>query len=56
MPLFLFRCACGKEKEVLDKEPPKTVECECGKHMEYEPFAGSTFVLKGKCWAKDGYG
>ncbi len=34
MPLFDFKCTCGKEREVYTYDLTKVVTCDCGLQME----------------------
>ncbi|RKX67080.1 MAG: zinc ribbon domain-containing protein [Tenericutes bacterium] len=57
MPLYDIRCeACGDEKEVFLKLTERTPKCaSCGSNMK-KVISSTTFILKGKGWAKDNYG
>lgn len=54
MPLYQYNCDCGKIIEVNHGMDEKRIyKCECGLQM-YKDF-NTQFLLKGTCWAKDGY-
>jgi len=63
MPLFDYQCPrCGDQREVLQKDsapPPVCWRLTCD---DKEPppmvrlLSSPAFVLKGKGWARDGYG
>jgi len=57
MPTYLYRCLqCGKEQEV---EHPMThngqIRCHSCDGIAERLISACDFILKGKCWAKDGY-
>ena len=55
MPLVDFHCSnCGKNKEVLVKDPNGDFRCECGILMTRQ-VGKSNFSLQGTGWFKDGY-
>ena len=64
LPTYVYRCPkCEKEIELIqsfkDKQAPLCDICVdegSGSHLQMETIiqAGS-FVLKGSCWARDGY-
>jgi putative FmdB family regulatory protein len=56
MPIYIFSCSgCGKELEVIQKVDDAYPVCaECRVEME-KKIVNSSFVLKGSCWARDGY-
>ncbi len=65
MPIFGYRCGkCRKEFEVfyttqsaVEREEPSEKCPECGSTKKRKlPPKGTSFQLKGKGWAKDGYG
>lgn len=56
MILYDVQCTCGNEKEVylkIDQEPPKCPKC--GQQMQ-KMISATTFILRGRGWANDGYG
>jgi len=57
MPIYEYECPkCGHIQEELiltENDIPKCVEC--GSNVKRIMSAGN-FILKGKGWAKDGYG
>jgi len=56
MPLYDTYCDhCGHEKEVILKLDQEAPSCpKCGEKMKIATSCTS-FILKGKGWAKDGY-
>ena len=55
MPLYDLYCNCGYVKEEvlkLDQEMPSCPKCG---HQMRKAITGTTFILKGSGWAKDGY-
>jgi len=58
MPVYLYKCKCGKEVErffTTISKGMKSIPCpDCGRGMTRTPALGS-FSLKGKGWFKDGY-
>lgn len=57
MPLFEFKCgSCGETKESLRTLATASNDevCTCGEIMQ-KVVNTSSFVLKGKGWANDGY-
>lgn len=55
MPVYEFQCECGEEKEEIVPMGTVTIKCNnCGKLMK-KVISKSTFILKGSCWAFDGY-
>lgn len=57
MPIYVFKCECGSEFEVIAKVGDDIAACSCGK-MATRIFSGeSSFRLgDGGCgWARDGY-
>jgi len=55
MPLIDFKCSnCGKDREVLLKDPNGQIKCECGILMTKQ-ISNANFSLKGSGWFKDGY-
>ncbi len=63
MPTYVYRCPrCQAELEVIRKitDQENAPQCFCredelsGTLME-RVFTPSSFILKGSCWAKDGY-
>lgn len=55
MPIYNFKCNCGKEYEELVPIYTNTFKCTCGKEANKVPSL-SNFHLKGSDWAKDNYG
>jgi len=58
MPIYPYHCEnCGKDIEVeqrITAEPLRTCEA-CGQQTLVRQIAGTSFVLKGNRWFKDGY-
>ena len=54
MPIYNFKCDCGKEYEELVSSNTTTFKCTCGKEANKVPSL-SNFHLKGPGWAKDNY-
>jgi len=61
MPTYLFKCEdCDHERELVTSiakfdEVREEIMCEkCGGKMKVV-INGTSFLLKGKGWAKDGY-
>ena len=59
MPIYEYKCeACEHQWEELQKiSDPKITKCEkCGQETAKRLIGGGTsFILKGDCWAKDNY-
>jgi len=58
MPLKDFKCEkCGFKTEELVRTGQDTYACpECGYTMKaLKVPSRTTFVLRGSCWARDGY-
>lgn len=64
MPLYVYECPnCKKSVELMqkfsEKAAPLCDDCTdpaTGSHIQMETVMQSTsFVLKGGCWARDGY-
>lgn len=56
MPIFEFKCKCGKKLEKFVKKPIKTTKCpSCNRRMT-RIISPTNFKLKGPGWAKDSYG
>lgn len=57
MPTYVYECPqCKRSKEIflkITEEPP--VWCNMCTILMSRVIQPSTFVLKGNCWAKDGY-
>lgn len=49
MPLYEFKCECGKIVEKLAKMDTEETECMCGKVATHQMSIGS-FQLKGTGW------
>lgn len=56
MPIYIYRCEGGHLFEELQKISDKPIEkCpKCNKKAERQ-MGATAFILKGTCWAKDGY-
>lgn len=53
--IYDLKCkTCGKEWTVNQTINDPNPDCECGGKTE-KLISSSTFILKGKGWAKDGY-
>lgn len=56
MPIYEFKCECGKELEELVSLGTKTIKCPvCSQDME-KVVSRTSFILKGSGWAFDNYG
>jgi len=56
MPIYVFECKnCGKVKEEYFSSNDLTNAPECCKVSMRKIPANTSFQLKGKGWAKDGY-
>jgi len=56
MPIYHYKCSvCGKVvhrfRKIADREDPV-----CCKQQMSRLFLSADFILRGKNWAKDGYG
>lgn len=55
-----YKCKkCGKEFEYMSVRSDDRPECECGakeEELEKQIPKETSFVLKGKGWARDNYG
>jgi putative FmdB family regulatory protein len=49
MPLYEFKCECGKVTETLAKMGTEEIECKCGKQANLQMSVGS-FQLNGTGW------
>ena len=60
MPTYDYKCkACGKESTATQSitEEPLRMCLDCGElELERLISAGTSFALKGRGWASDGYG
>jgi len=56
MPTYRYKCSKGHEFEAVEKitDDPRTCCIECKEKVE-RMITQTSFVLKGKGWAKDGY-
>lgn len=55
MPSYNYKCAkCGAEQELIQKISEKKAPDCCDQPME-TVLGTPAFILKGGCWAKDGY-
>lgn len=55
MPLYDLYCICGHEEETILKLDEETPPCpECGEKMK-KAMSRTSFILKGRGWAPDGY-
>ena len=55
MPLYDIECICNYKDEIYLKLDQETPRCpKCGEQMK-KMIAATTFILKGGCWACDGY-
>ena len=54
MPIYTFKCECGKIYEELVPLDTLIFKCECGKDAKKVPSL-SNFHLKGSGWYRDGY-
>ena len=55
MPLYDIYCDCGYKKEMMLKLDQETPPCpKCGHQMK-KAIPHTSFILKGRGWAKDGY-
>jgi len=54
MPLYEFKCECGKVIEKLVKMGTEQTQCECGKTAHSQISSGS-FILKGTGWYATDY-
>jgi putative FmdB family regulatory protein len=54
MPLFEYKCECGKTIEKINKFDVDKIKCECGK-IAKRTISMSTFHLKGGGWYDSGY-
>ena len=61
MPIYEYRCdVCGVTHEHICKhsERPEFIVCKtntCSAGYAYHVPSGTSFHLKGNCWARDGY-
>lgn len=59
MPYFVFKCFhCGNEEErsmTFQETEKRVVLCAKCKKPKRRIIAKTSFILKGDCWAKDGY-
>ena len=58
MPLFEFKCSCGKSEEHLQAFSKRQdfVTCrECGGEAKRVEVSKTSFTLKGTGWFVDGY-
>lgn len=65
MPTYVYRCwKCENRVEVVRKITAEEVVPECKECTDLEPlgpvsmervYESTSFILKGSCWAKDGY-
>lgn len=62
MPTYSYECrSCGTTKDIVrgikeDEVKPKCENCfELGNPEMQRVITPTTFILKGGCWAKDGY-
>jgi putative FmdB family regulatory protein len=61
MPLYEYKCTdCGFHLErylsIDDRDLPTTQECPaCGEYCVVRGVGCGSFILKGGCWASDGY-
>ncbi len=60
MPIHEFKCPiCGHKEDQLimhgDSENIFCAECKDMDHTMVKELSSSNFILKGNCWAKDGY-
>jgi putative FmdB family regulatory protein len=57
-PLYVYRCKnenCLRETEELQKYDISTIACpSCGSESD-RIISSTSFVLKGRTWARDGY-
>lgn len=58
MPTYEYRCVCGHQwtKRRVKVVAPLPVCPECGSEDVRKLVGGCSFQLKGRGWAKDGYG
>lgn len=63
MPIYVYECpSCKRQIELVQKITDDT-KVKCAKpgciekqiEMERIISTGTSFILKGSCWAKDGY-
>jgi hypothetical protein len=55
MPIYKYNCDCGESIEVTHgMEEKRVYKCDCGATM-YKDYSCNGFMLKGGCWASDGY-
>lgn len=56
---ILFEYACPKCDEVIEQyhgmDDKPNIMCPICRTEMYKKMGGTTFVLRGECWAKDGY-
>lgn len=56
MPIYEFKCKCGKEREEIVSIGTETIKCiKCKQDMK-KMVSRSSFILKGSGWAFDNYG
>ena len=58
MPIYEYKCSkCEKiiELFIFNKEKDEPPICEECKEEMVKILSSSSFVLKGNCWANDGY-
>lgn len=57
MPIYEYKCKrCGKTCEAITSEPFHAIDCpHCDLGVAERILSKTTFVLKGKGWAKDNY-
>ncbi|MCK4529119.1 zinc ribbon domain-containing protein [candidate division WOR-3 bacterium] len=56
MPIYEIECTCGNKQEVylkVDQEPSRCPKCG---HQMKKMISATTFILRGRGWANDGYG
>jgi len=60
MPVYEYLCAsCGEltDRECKITTRPVRIRCEhCSSMRTHQIISDTSFLLKGKCWFKDGYG
>lgn len=55
MPIYEFKCKCGKITEELVKMGTESATCpKCGKKSK-KIMSINSFHLKGECWERNGY-
>jgi len=52
MAIYEYKCECGEVKELIIPgfQPPKLVDCVCGKQMQKVEISQSSFRLIGSNW------